>query len=134
MGAEDIYSQLKQLALINFSDIVEDAYILPGPLHFPRCLRVLFLNGSFMEIRISEEKYSFHYDRRMVDGRIFRLDNAPHHKEVSTYPHHFHNATEEVVEENKFGHDHEERFVRFMNFIKALNTSQNGGQRVVEKE
>lgn len=133
MGAEIIYSQLKQLTLTNFFDIVEDAYILPGPLNFPRCLRVLFVDGSFMEIRISEEKYSFHYDRRMVDGRIFRLDNAPHHKEVKTHPHHFHNGTEEAVEENTFGYNHEERFLHFMEFIKNLNATKNGGHKVVER-
>ncbi len=134
MGAEDIYRQLKQLALINFFDIVEDAYIVPGPLNFPRCLRVLFVDGSFMEIRISEEKYSFHYDRRMVDGRIFRLDNAPHHKEVKTYPHHFHNAGEEAVEENTFGYSPEERFVHFIEFIKNLNTSKKDRQKISEKK
>lgn len=134
MGAEDIYRQLKQLALTHFFDIVEDAYVLPGPLHFPRCLRILFLDGPYMEIRISEEKYSFHYDRRMVDGRFFRLDNAPHHKEVKTHPHHFHNATEETVEENKFGYNREERFIHFMDFIRDLNAAKNGRHKVVEKE
>lgn len=64
MGAEDIYSQLKQLALINFFD----------------------------------------------------------------------NGTEDAVEENTFGHNHEERFVHFMGFIKALNTSKNGGQKIQEKK
>ena len=133
MGAENIYRQLKQLALTLFSDIVEDAYILPGPLNFSRCLRIVFIDGSYMEIRISEGKYSFHCDRRMVDRKVFRLDNAPHHQEVNTYPHHFHNGTEDAAEENKFGHNHEERFVNFMNFIKTLKPTQNSGHTVVEK-
>lgn len=62
MDAEDLYSQLKEIALTQFSIIVNDCFILRGPLNFPRCLRIIFIDDSFMEVRISEEKYSFHYD------------------------------------------------------------------------
>lgn len=42
-------------------------------------------------------KYSYHYqdkDRNL----IFRYDMAPHHKEISSYPHHKHTSSEAVIE------------------------------------
>jgi len=56
---------------------------------------LLFLGGyvlNFMEyIQIGKErpKYSFNF----TDGKtvmIFRYDNAPHHREIPTFPHHKH--------------------------------------------
>jgi hypothetical protein len=41
----------------------------------------LFLNGS--------RKYSFHWQGRN-GNLISRWDNSPHHKEISTFPHHCH--------------------------------------------
>jgi len=56
---------------------------------------LLFIGGyvlNFMEyIQIGKErpKYSFNFS----DGKrdmIFRYDNAPHHREIPTFPHHKH--------------------------------------------
>lgn len=52
-----------------------------------------------------------------MDGKFFRLDNAPHYKEIKTFPSHFHEGTEDNVRENSFGETHQERFVGFMEFI-----------------
>lgn len=58
----------------------------------------VFVNGSrlvFFEFlrrsgtRLDREKYRYHF----MDSRnrlIFRYDNAPHHPQVSTFPHHKH--------------------------------------------
>jgi len=43
------------------------------------------------EPRLEREKYRYHY----MDGDnqlIFRYDNAPHHSEVATFPHHNHTS------------------------------------------
>lgn len=41
-------------------------------------------------------KYSFHWQR--VDGTLLkRWDNAPHHPELSSFPHHIHDGREENV-------------------------------------
>ena len=59
---------------------------------------IIFIDGSslrFLEYvleednRLSRVSYRFHYIRQ--DGSlIFRYDNAPHHPELSTFPHHKH--------------------------------------------
>lgn len=61
-----------------------------------RC-RVTFWDGSFLDLYevVSTElgypvriNYSYTYLRN--DQRIFRYDNAPHHPEIATHPHHKH--------------------------------------------
>lgn len=70
---------------------------------------VSFIDGStlhFMELahimggKIIRLKYRFHW----IDANAemsFRYDNAPHHPEVGTYPHHKHKRGEEKPEESK---------------------------------
>lgn len=63
-----------------------------------------FFDGSnlhFMEFvnvkeGINKYKYSYHY--QLNDSLIFRYDMAPHHKEVTTFPHHKHIADGQVVD------------------------------------
>jgi len=67
---------------------------------------IVFIDGSkltFLEYIVSEEEklerisYRFHYTDR-DNNLIFRYDNAPHHKELSSYPHHKHLADGRVIE------------------------------------
>jgi len=59
--------------------------------------RLIFYDGSFLEIeevlclsdrRIDKVRYSYHYQKG--DRLIFRYDNAPHHPDLPTFPHHKH--------------------------------------------
>jgi hypothetical protein len=43
-----------------------------------------------------------------VDGKIFQFDNAPHHVNISTFPHHFHNGSENSVVESSLSRAPEE--------------------------
>lgn len=59
---------------------------------------LLFIDSSVLEIAIfankfrntiSIDKYRFHYMNK--EGQmIFRYDNAPHHQEITSFPHHKH--------------------------------------------
>lgn len=61
---------------------------------------LLFIDFSVLEIalfankvqnKISIDKYRFHYMNK--DGKlVFRYDNAPHHHEIPTFPHHKHTS------------------------------------------
>lgn len=47
----------------------------------------IFVSESYGDLKI--EKYRLHYMKR--NGQmIFRYDNAPHHPELASYPHHKH--------------------------------------------
>lgn len=66
-------------------------------------LKIEFKNKSELFARESINrklrKYSFHW--RSENGQlIMRWDNAKHHKELSTFPHHRHEYSEENVLEN----------------------------------
>jgi hypothetical protein len=60
-----------------------------------------------VEIWISENKYSYHWERRMINGKMYRQDNAPHHEEINTFPKHFHQGTEDNVKESEISSDPE---------------------------
>jgi hypothetical protein len=50
-------------------------------------------NGSVLYIReyVDENERSYSYHWQTKEGKlIMRWDNAPHHKNISTYPHHKH--------------------------------------------
>ncbi len=68
-------------------------------------MRVILLDGSLLQcvergLQLSDglltEKYSFHWQRS--DGSLIRRwDNAPHHSEIASFPHHVHEGDEQHV-------------------------------------
>ena len=67
--------------------------------------RLTLQDGTFLELfeffivteaEVQVTKYSFHWQNS--DGQLRkRWDNAAHHREISTYPNHVHDKTEENV-------------------------------------
>ena len=66
---------------------------------------IIFIDGSslhFLEYVLEEDNrllrvsYRFHYTKQ-DNSLIFRYDNAPHHPELSTFPHHKHLSGNKVV-------------------------------------
>ncbi len=85
---------IAQRAEEHFSDILSEA-----PIIYSDKVRLVFVDGSYMDIRYPvNSKYSFHWQR---EGEIIRIDTAPHHRQLSTYPRHMHNGKEnDVVEDS----------------------------------
>ena len=51
---------------------------------------------KIVDDKIVKLKYRYHYEDH--EGKmLFRYDNAPHHMEVETFPHHKHTADGNVV-------------------------------------
>ncbi len=90
----EIYKRLYEIALKEFVDIVGKGEILRLPSGAPLKLRLYLLDDSFVDVWISKEKYSYHWQKGDL---FFRHDNAPHErwKHVKTFPKHFHNGSEE---------------------------------------
>jgi len=84
--------ELKEIAEIEFSDIVEDV-VLP----------------DINELRII-----------LIDGSIYRHDNAPHKdwENVKTFPKHFHDGDEDRVRESYISEEPREAIRDFLNFVK----------------
>lgn len=84
---------IAQCAEEHFSDILSEA-----PIIFSDKVRLVFIDGSYMDIRYPvDSKYSFHWQRK---NEIIRIDTAPHHHKLSTYPRHMHIGKEDDVVED----------------------------------
>ncbi|MCK4735750.1 MAG: hypothetical protein KAT65_25070 [Methanophagales archaeon] len=110
MQVKDYFSELQNLlrrsAFIENVDVEYEAKSKTvGLIHGT----VGMVDGStlqFMELvnikrdRITRPKYRFHF-MDSADKMVFRFDNAPHHPEVTTYPHHKHTRGEEKPKPSK---------------------------------
>ena len=86
-------------------------------------VRVVFVDNSFLDIYWSPSgRYSLHYERRHIDGTVYRHDNAPHekHRHVRTFPKHFHRGSEDRVEESYLPEDPIDAVEHFLRFILGL--------------
>lgn len=111
--------RLKDIPEVEFSDIVEEA-IVP----FANELRVILKDGSFVDVWFSLKlagRYSYHWERRGIDGRIFRHDNAPHKswQFVTTFPKHFHDGSEDNVSESRISDAPDEALREFLSFVRG---------------
>lgn len=114
--------RLKDIAEVEFPDIVEDA-VVP----FANELRLILKDGSFVDVWFSLKlagRYSYHWERRWIDGRIFRHDNAPHKswQFVTSFPKHFHDGSEETVSESKISDAPDEALREFLSFVRGKIT------------
>ena len=85
--------------------------------------RLMFVDKSFLDIYLSASAnglYAFHFERRHLNGEIFRIDNYPHHRilKLKSFPHHFHAKQDERVQESAFGTKPEEILSNFLVFIR----------------
>lgn len=109
------YLSFLQVARDEFSEIVANA-----ELHADR-VRLILIDGSIIDVRYPvKEKFSFHWQR---GDTIYRIDTAPHHKGISTFPRHIHFGSEDNVVEDFVLRDNgtpEENFRRFMEWVSEL--------------
>jgi Family of unknown function (DUF6516) len=80
---------LREIAEVECADIVVEA-IIPDINE----LRIILIDGSFVAVWFSlklQGRYSFHWERRALDGKIYRHDNSTHKRweSVATFPKHF---------------------------------------------
>ncbi|MFQ5629304.1 MAG: DUF6516 family protein [bacterium] len=87
------YVRLIDIINDEFADIVISTAIIDAK------LRVVFIDNSYIDFWWSKNlpgRYAHHWERRHIDGTIYRHDNAPHTKwqHIPTYPKHFHIFTQ----------------------------------------
>lgn len=111
-------AHLREIAEIEFSDIVIEA-LVPDV----NALRIVLTDGSFVDVWHSlklADRYSYHWERRAIDGTIYRHDNAPHRRwqSVETFPRHFHDGSEAHVTESHISAVPEEALREFLTFAR----------------
>jgi len=109
--------QIKRIAEIEFSAIVIQTDLLGAK------LRVLLNDTSYIDVWVSRKltnRFGFHWERRHLDGRIFRFDNFPDTDwaDVATFPFHFHHGDQETVIAAPFAQTPEQGFRDFMVFVR----------------
>lgn len=108
---------LRRIAEVEFAIIVVQADILGAK------LRVLLADTSYVDVWVSRTlpgRFGFHWERRHLDGRIYRYDNFPdtNWSGISTFPFHFHDGDQDVVIAAPFALTIEQGFREFMAFVQ----------------
>lgn len=70
--------RLREIAEIESSDIVADTHSSDI-----NELRIVLKDGSFIDVWFSLKlagRYSYHWERRALDGTLYRHNNAPHQR------------------------------------------------------
>lgn len=124
MSPVDI-EELCHIAEIEFNDIVVEAHVRDV-----NELRIILTDESFIDVWFSlklTDRYSYHWERRTIDGTIYRHDNAPHRRweSVSTFPKHFHNGSEDEVTESHLSAIPEEALREFLIFARDVLEASN---------
>lgn len=115
-----LYGNLLNIATTEFRTIIESGDLLFSQSKEPWKLRLYLCDGSFMDIYYSMKgKYSYHWDRRLTKNEMYRHDNAPHQrwKNISTFPKHFHNGSEEIVTQSQISDTPELALREFLRFV-----------------
>jgi hypothetical protein len=111
--------RLREIAQMEFVGLVVEA-IIPDINE----LRIILTDGSFVDVWFSlklQGRYSFHWERRALDGKIYRHDNSPHRRweSVATFPRHFHDGSETNVSESQISEIPEDALREFLAFVRA---------------
>jgi hypothetical protein len=117
-----VYLELESIAK-DFIELVVGTKIIKLPSGEPLKLRVSIVDGSFLDVWISiSGRYSYHWERRHIDGKLYRHDNAPHKawERVKTFPRHFHKGDEKNVVESRISSKPKEAIREFLEFIKEV--------------
>ncbi len=108
---------LERIAKVEFSDIVNNTYKIDYK------LRIVLNNNSFVDVHLSQklpDKFGFHWECKDDKGTLYRYDNFPdkNWQHVKTFPYHFHNGSQDRVEESPFPLSVIDGFRAFMQFIR----------------
>jgi len=106
---------LRRIAQIEFGHLIADV------LSMGEKVRMFLTDNSYIDLWLSRrlpERFGFHWERRHLDGTFYRYDNFPDTTwmQVSTFPRHFHNGSQEAVEAASFSADLTAGVREFMRF------------------
>ncbi|TRZ52300.1 hypothetical protein D4S03_03665 [bacterium] len=115
-----MYEELAHLAESEFGDIVTGWQLSYRRAAIPLKLRLEVRDGTYIDIWVnpSVERFSFHWEQRAVRGVIHRHDNAPDHTEISTFPKHFHDGSEDNVLPSRISDEPQDGLREFLAFVR----------------
>ncbi len=116
-NVDEILEELRELVISLYPEIIIDVEIVYGK------LRIHLIDESFIDVWISRKlsnRYAIHWERRHVDGTIYRWDNTPHeiHRHISTFPHHFHEGQDHIVKPFHYPENIVEALKEVLKYVK----------------
>ena len=110
---------LGRLAEVEFLDIVQSTASIENK------LRVTLIDGSYIDFWWSEEvsgRFAYHWERRRVDGTIYRHDNIPHlqWRSVGSFPKHFHSGLQHTIADSDVSEDPEQGLRQFLQYAAEM--------------
>ena len=117
-----LVDELTRIAEVEFATIVTGAQALEPKRRF------FLLDGSFVDVWVSVKlsgRFGFHWERRHLDGTLFRYDNFPDPawRAIPTFPYHFHDGAEDRVAPAPFPREARDGFRAFLTFVSARLTA-----------
>lgn len=111
------WTALSIIAKTEFADIVVSAT------RFDAKLRVVLIDNSFIDFwwsLISPQRFAHHWERRHLDGTIYRHDNAPHTQwsHLASFPRHFHSGSDQSVVASELSEIPEQAIREFLSFAR----------------
>ena len=121
MEAIDL-AALSTIASTEFPDIVSAVATTENK------LRVALNDTSYFDFWWSftiEGRYAHHWERRHVDGTIFRFDNAPHSnwRHIKSFPYHLHFQRDSDVRQSDIPTDPPDAVQFALQFARTILTS-----------
>ena len=109
--------EIRLIAEVEFGLIVD--YVEP----MGAKLRLVLSDSSYIDVWLSRKlkgRLGFHWERRHIDGCIYRYDNFPNTnwQNVSTYPYHLHDGSQDNVVASPFSQEALQGFREFMTFAE----------------
>jgi hypothetical protein len=121
-----MYDELIQLAQTEFGDVVARTEAIGRRAGVTLKMRLHLIDATIVDVWLSPDlkRYAYHWEQRAARGVLHRHDNAPDHPQVSTFPKHFHNGSEDAIEESHIPDEpiHALRF--FLSFVRSSLYSQ----------
>ena len=113
-----LYRELSIVALMEFPSLVEDTRIIDNK------LRLFLVDGSYIDVWLSIKRigtYAFHWERRSIDGSLYRYDNIPDRRarRLRTFPRHLHEGSEEDIVECDMGDEPKEILRAFLRYVEG---------------
>lgn len=109
-------AELSRIAELEFADCVTQSEELGAK------VRLFLCDGSYVDV--------CHWERRHIDGCIYRLDNFPdtNWRQVASFPLHFHDGAQDRVVASPLPDDAEAAFRGFMRFVQAAIARESTGR------
>lgn len=115
-----MYDRLAHIALTEFADVIIRTRVMGRRASVPLKLRLYVRDGTFIDVWLSpnQRRYAYHWEQRGKRGLFYRHDNAPDHPYITTHPKHFHNGSENAIEESYISDDPLIALREFLGFVR----------------